>query len=262
MQRYNIQFQDDFFIHASSSGTSVPSGRNIRELRWMPPCEIGGFYIDLEKRIAINPSDSFQVHLEIIETGEFEKFPEKLSPPENLKKISSNELSELLQHHFNWLEDTKNKRISQYKCVDLSGYDLSGHVLSCDLSYINFIYSDLSNADIRDAKFANADLRHAKFCNVNANKATNFYKCRLEYSSLIFSGENAPSSICDCWFYKAFVSGNWSNCYLYGSNFSFSECTKLNFTGIRLSEETTFSNAVISDCDFSHAICEGANFLT
>jgi hypothetical protein len=77
-----------------------------------------------------------------------------------MKKITQEELNEIIQNHKLWLEgETKGKR------ADLSYSDLSYSNLSwvdlrgVDLSYSNLIGANLSNSDLRGADLRGADLR-------------------------------------------------------------------------------------------------------
>ena len=79
-----------------------------------------------------------------------------------MKKITQEELNEILEKHKKWLEDNEVGERADLSVADLSGANLSVANLSvADLSGANLSRADLSGANLRWANLRVADLRWA-----------------------------------------------------------------------------------------------------
>lgn len=92
-----------------------------------------------------------------------------------MKKISQEELKNILDDHKLWLDVSKQGG----KRADLSNTDLS-HV---DLSYKNLFNANLSNADLSNADLSNADLSSVDLSYANLSNADLAY-ADLSYANL------------------------------------------------------------------------------
>lgn len=102
-----------------------------------------------------------------------------------MKKISQEELKNILDDHKLWLDVSKQGG----KRADLSNTDLS-HV---DLSYKNLFNANLSNADLSNADLSNVDLSNANLSNADLAYANlsyadlfnaNLHKADLSHANL------------------------------------------------------------------------------
>jgi len=97
-----------------------------------------------------------------------------------LKKITKDELKQILDNHKLWLEDnSKGKRadlsFADLHSADLHSADLSGIDLrSADLRFANLSSANLSYADLRSANLSSADLSSA---NLSSAKLGDAYLC-------------------------------------------------------------------------------------
>ena len=84
-----------------------------------------------------------------------------------MKKITRNELKEILEEHKKWLYENGGKQ-ADLRYADLSNADLSNADLSnANLWNANLSGTDLRYADLRYAYLSNADLRYADLWNAN-----------------------------------------------------------------------------------------------
>ena len=123
---------------------------------------------------------------------------------QNLKKISNEELKNILELHKKWLNNEKGGKRADLSYVDLAGVDLTNVDLSyadlkgANLSYTKLINAklkgtnlkdaDLSYADLSCAKLINAKLINAKLIDTNLKdidlKGANLYKTKLFYAKV------------------------------------------------------------------------------
>ena len=84
-----------------------------------------------------------------------------------MKKISREELNEMLVQHELWLNNKGGEQLN-LRNVDLRDADLGyADLRDADLGYANLRDANLTNADLRDANLTNADLRYANLTNTN-----------------------------------------------------------------------------------------------
>ena len=104
-----------------------------------------------------------------------------------LRKISEQELKDILDNHGKWLRDEEDGvcadlssadlryadlRSADLRSADLRSADLSYANLShANLSYANLSYADLRYADLRSADLSSADLRYADLSYANLSHA-------------------------------------------------------------------------------------------
>ena len=86
-----------------------------------------------------------------------------------MKKITEEELKEILEQHKLWLDsDVEKGKRANLTGADLSGADLTGADLSgADLSGANLSYATLSSANLSCADLSRADLRRADLSGAN-----------------------------------------------------------------------------------------------
>ena len=110
-----------------------------------------------------------------------------------MKKITEEELREILEQHKLWLDSYGEKG----KCADLSGADLSDADLTCaDLSDANLSGANLYRANLRGADLRRADLTHANLTDADLTGA-DLYGANLTCADLtraILSGANLTSA--------------------------------------------------------------------
>ncbi len=79
-----------------------------------------------------------------------------------LKKISQEELNEILEKHQKWLNDENGGERADLRNADLRGADLrSAELRGADLRDANLSGADLRSAELRDANLSGADLSGA-----------------------------------------------------------------------------------------------------
>ena len=122
-----------------------------------------------------------------------------------LRKITQEELKDVLENHEQWLitPGTKGKRAdlsyADLSYTDLSGVNLEGAILVCtdlsganlakaNLSFTSLTCADLIGANLEDANLANADLRAAKLAGSDLSAAdlscANLLGVDLRYTKL------------------------------------------------------------------------------
>lgn len=99
-----------------------------------------------------------------------------------LRKITQNELNEILKNHLHWLKEDcegwENMR-ADLSNMDLSGLDLSGanlstaNLSSAKLYNANLVFANLRGADLRGTRLYNADLRYADLNHADLEGAKN-----------------------------------------------------------------------------------------
>ena len=84
-----------------------------------------------------------------------------------LRKISKEELEEILKLHKMWLDGEEDGKRADLSCTDLSGADLSG----ADLSYSDLIYANLSHTDLSYSNLSHAYLNGGNLSCANLSGA-------------------------------------------------------------------------------------------
>ena len=95
-----------------------------------------------------------------------------------MKKISKDELKEILRLHALWLTDEAGGKCADLRCADLSRADLSGADLrGADLSGADLRCADLSGADLRGAYLRGAitDKHYYQVTCIGSRNATTTY---------------------------------------------------------------------------------------
>ncbi len=151
-----------------------------------------------------------------------------------MRKISSRELSEILEKHEQWLQDSSKGERAILKATDLSDFDLVGvnlqyanlqdaYLRSADLRGANLSFSNLwcayledanlqevnmRGSNLRYAKLSYADLRGADLENVNLRGASLYGVCRPWFSYVGAIGSRYAETLyfadidsvkCGCW---------------------------------------------------------------
>ena len=100
-----------------------------------------------------------------------------------MKKISREELNEMLVQHELWLKNEGGKQLN-LENVDLRDFNLRyADLRNADLNNANLRDADLNNANLNNANLRDADLRNANLNNVDLNDADLRY-ANLEYAKL------------------------------------------------------------------------------
>ena len=132
-----------------------------------------------------------------------------------MKKITKEELKEILEQHKLWLRSNGK----ECKYADLSGADLSGADLSgADLAYANLAYANLTDAYLYRANLRCANLRYANLTNVN------LYRADLTHANL------ADADLTGADLRRANLSGT----YLYGAYLCRADLRRANLSGANL----------------------------
>ena len=122
-----------------------------------------------------------------------------------MRKITAEELKDILAKHKKWLYDEKGGERADLSETDLrSGYLANVNLQYADLSHVNLRHTYLSQVDLRNANLQGANLRHAylykaRLQNANLHGADLYYanltRAMLQESDL----SNADLSYADLW---------------------------------------------------------------
>lgn len=147
----------------------------------------------------------------------------KKSNDKSLRKITKEELDEILESHHLWRKSDKVEgEKADLSYCDLSGMDLRGiSFSSADLSF-----SDLSETLLHNCNFFNADLSFSDLSRSNCEKS---FFIGTDLSEVDFSS----ATLLNCRF-------DFAN--LFGTNFNKALLEKLNFRGVKNLEAATISH--------------------
>ena len=145
-----------------------------------------------------------------------------------MRKITEQELKEILEKHEKWLRREEDGERADLSYADLSNVDLeNANLYSANLSNAN-----LDNANLYNANLYNANLSYANLYNVNLSNA-NLYNANLDNANL-------------------------SNTNLDSANLSYANLYNVNLSNANLSYANLY-NANLDNADLSYVNLSNAN---
>lgn len=165
-----------------------------------------------------------------------------------MRKITKDELNEILELHELWLLGEEGGKKADLSCTDLSGLNLShmnlsGIDFSCAiLRNTRLYYSNLSNANLAGVNARGASFHHSNLSN------TNLFEANL-YDALMNSVDLSNSFM---------YNVNLHGADLHGANLSNADLSHANLYSTRLSK-ANLSNA---DLSFANLSCSGISSNT
>ncbi len=174
-----------------------------------------------------------------------------------MRKISQEELNNIIECHRNWLFDKDVPKSKKHK-ADLSGVDLSGvDLYNVNLTYANLIGADLSNANLSDAKLSDANLIYASLDNAN------LYGANLNNANLVNTNLN-DAILSNAYLINAILAGaDLRGASLICTNLHNANLVNANLNGAKLTGANlgyaNLANAELFTTDLSDVILSGAN---
>ena len=179
-----------------------------------------------------------------------------------MRKISKNELEEILEKHKKWLNNKDGGEQADLRSTDLSYADLSGIDLRCSyLQYADLRGTDLSGANLQYAGLNNADLQYADLQCANL-KGANLQKINLQFVDLSNANLSGTDSQKADLQYANLQCTDLKGAYLRFANLSVADLSGADLSDVDLRyvnlKDTNLSDANLQGAELFYANLKGA----